>query len=78
MSNWYTNIEIKLKNKKNSTSEILDYMNKVYEIESEMQSPGIQPHIKASLKKKFIGLIRERANLNNYNFIYFKLLSILS
>ena len=35
MSNWYTNIEIKLKNKKNSTSEILDYMNKVYEIESE-------------------------------------------
>lgn len=35
MSNWYTNIEIKLKNKKNSVSEILDYINKVYEIEPD-------------------------------------------
>ena len=50
----------------NKPKRSLEEINKeIYEIESEMQSPGIQPHIKASLKKKFIGLIRERANLNN-------------
>ena len=39
-----------------------DINREIYEIESQMQSPGLQPHIKAGLKKKFISLIRERAN----------------
>ena len=41
-----------------------DINREIFEIESQMQSPGLQPHIKASLKKKFISLIRERANIN--------------
>ena len=41
-----------------------DINREIYEIESQMQSPGLQPHIKANLKKKFISLIRERGNLN--------------
>ena len=41
-----------------------DINREIYEIESQMQSPGLQPHIKASLKKKFISLIRERANVD--------------
>ena len=47
----------------NKPKRSLEDINKdIYEIESQMQSPGLQPHIKASLKKKFISLIRERAN----------------
>ena len=49
----------------NKTKRSLEDINReIYEIESQMQSPGLQPHIKASLKKKFISLIRERANVN--------------
>ena len=39
-----------------------DINREICEVESQMQSPGLQPHIKASLKKIFISLIRERAN----------------
>ena len=43
----------------------MDVINQeIIEVESQMQSPGLQPHIKAGLKKKYIGLIRERANVN--------------
>ena len=49
----------------NKTKRSLEDINReIYEIESEMQSPGLQPHIKANLKKKFISLIRERSNLD--------------
>ena len=41
-----------------------DINREIYEIESQMQSPGLQPDVKAILKKKFIILIRERGNLN--------------
>mgnify|MGYP006873130863 CR=1 FL=1 len=41
-----------------------DINQEISEVESQMQSPGLQPHIKANLKKKFISLIRERANLS--------------
>ena len=49
----------------NKPKRSLDIINQeISEVESQMQSPGLQPHIKASLKKKFISLIRERANLD--------------
>ena len=49
----------------NKPKRSLDIINQeISEVESQMQSPGIQPHIKANLKKKFISLIRERANLD--------------
>ena len=49
----------------NKTKRSLEDINReIYEIESQMQSPGLQPHIKANLKKKFISLIRERGNIN--------------
>ena len=49
----------------NNPKRDLDVINQeIIEVESQMQSPGLQPHIKAALKKKYIGLIRERANVN--------------
>ena len=55
------NEQFNLNKPKRSLEEI---NQEISEVESQMQSPGLQPHIKASLKKKFIGLIRERANLS--------------
>ena len=55
------NEQFNLNKPKRSLEEI---NQEISEVESQMQSPGLQPHIKASLKKKFISLIRERANLS--------------
>ena len=55
------NEQFNLNKPKRSLEEI---NGEISEVESQMQSPGLQPHIKANLKKKFISLIRERANLS--------------
>ena len=37
--------------------------DEIYEVESIMKNKKLEPYDKANLKKKFIGLIRERADL---------------
>ena len=41
-----------------------DINNDIYELESEMKLPKLQPHTKANLKKRLLSLIRERADLS--------------
>ena len=49
----------------NNPKRSLEIINQeILDIESQLQSPGLQPHNKALLKKKYIALIRERVNLD--------------
>jgi Leucine-rich repeat (LRR) protein len=48
----------------NQRRSMEDINNDIYELESEMKLPKLQPHTKANLKKRLLSLIRERADLS--------------
>ena len=49
----------------NNPKRSLEIINQeILDIESQLQSPGLQPYNKALLRKKYISLIRERVNID--------------